>query len=165
RDGPLTEEEAIRLVAQICQGLHRAHKQKLIHRDVKPDNILLNPDGMAKLTDLGLVKDADNEMNLTKTGRGLGTPNYMAPEQFRDAKNADVRCDVYSLGATLYTLVTGEVPFGKVGPLECWLRKQRNEIPSPREVNPAISERLDWAIMRAMSGDADKRPASCKEFV
>ncbi len=165
RDGPMSEEQGILLIAQVCQGLHRAHKQKLIHRDVKPDNILLTPDGMAKLTDLGLVKDADNEMNLTKTGRGLGTPNYMAPEQFRDAKNADVRCDVYSVGATLYTLITGEVPFGKVGPLECWLRKQRNELPSPRELNPRISERVDWAIMRAMSGDASQRPASCKEFV
>ena len=161
----MPEERGILLIAQVCQGLHRAHKQKLIHRDVKPDNILLTPDGMAKLTDLGLVKDADNEMNLTKTGRGLGTPNYMAPEQFRDAKNADVRCDVYSLGATLYTLITGEVPFGKVGPLECWLRKQRNELPSPRELNPAISERVDWAIMRAMSGDPSQRPGSCKEFV
>ena len=96
--------------------------RSLIHRDVKPDNILVNGDGMAKLTDLGLVKDVDNEMNLTKTGRGLGTPHFMAPEQFRNAKNADVRCDVYSLGATLYMMVTGEVPFGKVGPLECWLR-------------------------------------------
>lgn len=165
REGALPEELAIRLIAQVCQGLHRAHKQKLVHRDVKPDNILITHEGTAKLTDLGLVKELDNEMNLTKTGRGLGTPNYMAPEQFRDAKNADVRCDVYSLGATLYTLVTGGVPFGKVGPLECWLRKQRNELPSAREVNPAVSERVDWAIMRAMSGDPDKRPSSCKEFV
>ena len=133
REGAMLEDQAIRIIAQVCQGLHKAHKQKLIHRDVKPDNILLTADGTAKLTDLGLVKDADNELNLTKTGRGLGTPNYMAPEQFRDAKNADVRCDVYSLGATLYTLVTGEVPFGKVGPLDCWLRKQRNELTSPRE--------------------------------
>lgn len=165
RDGPLTEDNAIRLIAQVCQGLHRAHKQKLIHRDVKPDNILLTADGIVKLTDLGLVKDADNEMNLTKTGRGLGTPNYMAPEQFRDAKNADVRCDVYSLGATLYTMVTGEVPFGKVGPLECWLRKQRNELASPRELNPGVTERVDWAIMRAMSGDPNQRPGSAKEFI
>lgn len=167
RDGPLPEDEAVRIIAQVCQGLHRAHKQKLIHRDVKPDNILVTSDGMAKLTDLGLVKigDAEDELNLTKTGRGLGTPNYMAPEQFRDAKNADVRCDIYSIGATLYTLLTGETPFGKVGPLECWLRKQRNELPPPREVNPKISERVSWAVMRAMSGDPAARPASCKEFV
>jgi serine/threonine protein kinase len=161
----MPEDAAIQLITQVCQGLHRAHKQKLVHRDVKPDNILVTADGMAKLTDLGLVKELDNEMNLTRTGRGLGTPNYMAPEQFRDAKNADVRCDVYSLGASLYTLITGEVPFGKVGPLECWLRKQRNELPNPRQINPAISERVDWAVMRAMSGDPNQRPGSCREFV
>jgi serine/threonine protein kinase len=165
REGPMAEDLAIRIITQVCQGLHRAHKQKLVHRDVKPDNILLNGEGMAKLTDMGLVKDADNELNLTKTGRGLGTPNYMAPEQFRDAKNADVRCDVYSLGATLYTMLTGAVPFGKVGPLECWLRKQRNELPSPSDMNPMVSDRVNWAVMRAMSGDPAQRPGSCKEFV
>jgi hypothetical protein len=167
REGPMAEDAAVRIIAQVCQGLHRAHKQKVIHRDVKPDNILLTHDGVAKLTDLGLVKiaqDAD-ELNLTRTGRGLGTPNYMAPEQFRDAKNADVRCDIYSIGATLYTLLTAETPFGKVGPLECWLRKQRNELPSPRQVNPKVSERVSWAVMRSMSGDPAQRPASCKEFV
>ena len=82
RNGPMTEDQAIRIIAQVCQGLHRAHKQKMVHRDVKPDNILVTSDGVAKLTDLGLVKDADNEMNLTKTGRGLGTPNFMAPNSF-----------------------------------------------------------------------------------
>jgi eukaryotic-like serine/threonine-protein kinase len=165
RDGPLSEDQAIRMIAQVCQGLHRAHKQKMVHRDVKPDNILVTADGVAKLTDLGLVKDADNEMNLTKTGRGLGTPNFMAPEQFRDAKNADVRCDIYSLGATLYTLLTGETPFGKVGPLECWMRKQNNDLTPPRQINPSVSERVEWAIQRAMSGNPENRPASCKEFV
>jgi eukaryotic-like serine/threonine-protein kinase len=165
REGPMPEEQAIRLIAQVCQGLHRAHKQKMIHRDVKPDNILVTSDGVAKLTDLGLVKNAEDEMNLTKTGRGLGTPNFMAPEQFRNAKNVDIRCDIYSLGATLYTLLTGETPFGKVGPLECWMRKQRNELVPPRELNPAISERVQWAIQRSMSGDPEKRPGSCKEFV
>src|SRR5262249_5485545 len=78
RNGPMTEDAAIRVIAQVCQGLHKAHKQHMVHRDVKPDNILVTQDGVAKLTDLGLVKDADNEMNLTKTGRGLGTPNFMA---------------------------------------------------------------------------------------
>jgi serine/threonine protein kinase len=165
REGPMAEDEAIRIIAQVCQGLHRAHKQKLIHRDVKPDNVLVTPEGVAKLTDLGLVKEVDNEMNLTKTGRGLGTPNFMAPEQFRNAKNADIRCDIYSLGATLYTMLTGEAPFGKVGPLDCWMRKVRNELIPPRELNPRISDRTDWAIRRAMSGDPDKRPGSCKEFV
>lgn len=165
RDGAIPEEEALRIIAQVCQGLHRAHKNGLIHRDVKPDNIMVTRDGVAKLTDLGLVKDVGDDQNLTRTGRGLGTPHYMAPEQFRNAKNADVRCDIYSLGATLYAMVTGVVPFGKVGPLDCWMKKIRNDYDEPRVVNPNLSERIDWAIRRAMSGDPEKRPNNCREFV
>ena len=165
RDGALPEAEAVRLVGQVCEGLHRAHKQGLIHRDVKPDNILVTPDGTAKLTDLGLVKEVDGEMNLTRTGRGLGTPHFMAPEQFRNAKNADVRCDVYSLGATLYMLLTGEVPFGKLNPLDCWLRKTKNDFPPPRQLVPGLSDRTNWAVLRAMGHDPAQRPASCREFM
>jgi serine/threonine protein kinase len=165
RDGAMTETEAIRIIAQVAQGLHRAHKQGLVHRDVKPDNILLRPDGVAKLADLGLVKEAEADLNLTKTGRGLGTPHFMAPEQFRNAKNADVRCDIYSLGATLYMMVTGELPFRSNGPLDAWMKKVQNDLTPPRKLTPGLSERLDWAIRRAMSAQADMRPASCREFV
>lgn len=166
RAGRLTEGEALRLIRQVCEGLHRAHKQGLIHRDVKPDNIMVTHDGLtAKLTDLGLVKDIEGEMNLTRTGRGLGTPHYMAPEQFRNAKSADVRCDVYSLGATLYSLVTGEVPFNKTSPLECWLKKTKNDFPDPKQINPSISDRVNWAIKRAMSADPNARPVNCREFM
>jgi serine/threonine protein kinase len=165
RCGPLPEDEAIRLITQVCEGLQRAHKQGLVHRDVKPDNILVTRDGVAKLTDLGLVKDAEGDLNLTKTGRGLGTPHYMAPEQFRNAKNVDVRGDIYSLGATLYALVTGVVPFQNSNPLDCWMKKIRNEFPAPKELNPALSDRVDWAIRRAMSAEPDRRPSSCREFI
>lgn len=165
RQGAFEEREAIRLIAQVCEGLQRAHKQGLVHRDVKPDNILITRDGHAKLTDLGLVKDVEADLNLTRTGRGLGTPHYMAPEQFRNAKNVDVRSDIYSLGATLYAMVTGVVPFENTNPLDCWMRKIRNEFPSPRELNPKISERVDWAIRRAMSAEPERRPASCREFL
>ncbi len=165
RDSVLPESEAIRLIGQVCEGLHRAHKQGLIHRDVKPDNILLTQEGVAKLTDLGLVKDVEGEMNLTKTGRGLGTPHFMAPEQFRNAKNADVRCDMYSLGATLYMMVTGITPFEKTSPLDCWLKKTKNDFPEPKKYNPKLSDRTNWAICRAMHSDPAKRPLSCREFM
>jgi hypothetical protein len=148
----------------VCDGLQRAHKQGLVHRDVKPDNILVTREGVAKLTDLGLVKDAETDLNLTKTGRGLGTPHFMAPEQFRNAKGVDIRGDVYSLGATLYAMVTGGVPFNNSNPLDCWMKKIRNEFPAPRELNPALSDRVDWAIRRAMSAEPGQRPASCREF-
>jgi serine/threonine protein kinase len=165
RDGKLSEQDSVRLIAQVAQGLHRAHKKGLIHRDVKPDNILLTADFQAKLADLGLVKEVDADLNLTKTGRGLGTPHFMAPEQFRNAKNADVRCDVYSLGATLYMMVTGKLPFDSNGPLDAWMKKINNELVPPRRLVPSLSERVDWAIRRAMNPDPDQRPRSCREFV
>jgi serine/threonine protein kinase len=165
RHGCIPEDEAVRMISQVSQGLHRAHKQNLIHRDVKPDNILLTKDGVAKLTDLGLVKNNEDDFNLTRTGRGLGTPHFMAPEQFRDAKGVDIRCDIYSLGATLYMMITGDLPFGQCTALECFMKKMRNDIPPPRELVPSLSERVDWAIRRAMSPSPDARPESCREFV
>jgi serine/threonine protein kinase len=165
RYGVLDEAEAVRIIMQVCDGLHRAHKQGLVHRDVKPDNVLLTQDGVAKLCDMGLVKDVEGEMNLTKTGRGLGTPHFMAPEQFRNAKNADVRCDIYSLGATLYTMLTAVIPFAKTSPLDCWLKKTKNEFDPPAKLNPRVSDRVNKAILRAMSADPARRPASCREFI
>jgi serine/threonine protein kinase len=165
RDGKMSSQEAVRIIVQVAQGLHRAHKQGLIHRDVKPDNILVTRDGVAKLADLGLVKTADADLNLTKTGRGLGTPHFMAPEQFRDAKNADPRCDVYSLGATLYQMVTGELPFRSSGPLDAWMKKINNDLTPPRQLVPDLPERTEWAIQRAMHPEKENRPTTCREFV
>ena len=165
REKRLSEAEAIRIIGQVAQGLHRAHKQGLVHRDVKPDNILLTPDGQAKLADLGLVKELDTDLNLTRTGRGLGTPHFMAPEQFRNAKNVDARSDIYSLGATLYMMVTGELPFKSCGPLDAWMKKIHNELTPALELLPDLSERVDWAIRRAMSPDPHMRPGSCREFI
>jgi serine/threonine protein kinase len=165
REKRIPEAEAVKIMAQVAQGLHRAHKQGMIHRDVKPDNILLPGDGQAKLADLGLVKEVEADLNLTRTGRGLGTPHFMAPEQFRNAKNADIRCDIYSMAATLYMMVTGELPFKSCGPLDAWMKKVNNEITPPRTLLPSLSERIDWAIRRGMSADPERRPATCREFV
>jgi eukaryotic-like serine/threonine-protein kinase len=165
REGRLSEAEAIRIIAQVAQGLHRAHKMNLVHRDIKPDNVMVMPDGTAKLCDLGLVKELETDLNLTRTGRGLGTPHFMAPEQFRNAKNADLRCDIYALGATLYMMVTGELPFKSSGPLDAWMKKMHNDLLPPRKTVPSLSERIDWAIRRAMSADTEQRPTSCREFV
>jgi serine/threonine protein kinase len=165
RDGKMGEDEAIRVITQVALGLQQAHKLGLIHRDVKPDNVLLTTDGEVKLTDLGLVKEIEANLNLTRTGRGLGTPHFMAPEQFRNAKKADIRCDIYSLGATLYMMVTGALPFKSNGPLDAWMKKYNNEIDPPRQVIPDLSERIDWAIRRAISPDPVHRPECCQEFI
>jgi eukaryotic-like serine/threonine-protein kinase len=165
REHQLAEKEAIQIIGQVAQGLHKAHKLGLIHRDVKPDNILLTPEGVVKLVDLGLVKEIDADLNLTRTNRGLGTPHFMAPEQFRNAKNADALCDIYSMAATMYMMVTGELPFKACGPLDAWMKKINNEISAPRILAPDLSERVDWAIRRSMSADPSQRAASCREFI
>src|SRR5713226_8503421 len=89
----------------------------------------------------------------------------MAPEQFRSAKDADTRADVYSLAATLYMMVTGELPFKSNGPLDAWMKKVHNELIPPRKLNPGLTERTDWAIRRAMSAEPTERPANCREFI
>ncbi len=165
REGRMSEQAAVAIISQAAQALHRAHKQGLIHRDIKPDNIMVTPDGQAKVLDLGLAKQIDATANLTHTGRGLGTPNFMAPEQFRDAKNAGVRCDVYSLAATLYQMVTGELPFASKDPIEIFMRKAKTDLPPPRRRAPDLSEHAERAIMRGLQADPNQRPASCREFV
>lgn len=165
RRGKFAEAEAVHIICEAARGLQKAHSQGLIHRDVKPDNIMVTRDGQVKLADLGLVKELDADMNLTRTGRGLGTPHFMAPEQFRNAKNADVRCDVYSLGATLYMMVTGHMPFAGCPPLEAWMKKVGNELAPARQMAPGLSERTNWVIHRAMDANANHRPKSCLEFI
>ena len=165
REGRLSEEAAVGVVVQIARALEAMHGRAMVHRDVKPDNILLNNAGQAKLTDLGLIKDAETQLHLTQTGGGLGTPHFMAPEQFRNAKQADRRCDIYGLGATLYMAVTGELPFAGLGPVEACMKKLQNDLKPPRERVPGLSSRVDWAIRRAMSADPGQRPTSCAEFI
>ena len=165
KKGRMGEADAIHVLAQVCDGLHAAHKQGLIHRDVKPDNVLVTADLTAKLTDLGLVRDVESDDNLTRTGKGLGTPHYMAPEQFRNAKHVDVRSDVYSLGATLYMAVTGRVPFDKCSPLDCWLKKTRDDLPTAKSLVPGLSDRTDFTIRRAMRANPAERQTSCREFM
>jgi serine/threonine protein kinase len=164
RQGKLPEDEAVRLIRQVAQALQLVHDNQIIHRDVKPSNILLTHDGQAKLADLGLVKDYQSGVDLTRPLVGMGTPNYMAPEQFGDAKHATARCDIYSLGATLYTAVTGEVPFQARTPLHILNKKLKNDFTPPRELTPRLSRPVDYAIRRAMRADAGQRQASCREL-
>jgi serine/threonine protein kinase len=164
RDGPLPEAEAVRVICQVAEALETAHAKGIIHRDVKPGNVLLTPQGQVKLADLGLAKDLSAEVELTRPDQGLGTPNFIAPEQFANAKNAGVRCDVYGVAATLYMAVTGELPF----PADCIplvLRKKINDdLVPPRQLVPGLSESVDWAIRRAMRANPGERHASCREF-
>jgi serine/threonine protein kinase len=165
QDGRLPEAEAIRIMVEVAEALDLAHRHKIIHRDIKPDNILLTSTGQAKLTDLGLAKNRQVDLDLTRPLSGLGTPNFMAPEQFGDAKSADVRYDIYSLGATLYMAVTGELPFSAKTNLAILKQKMQNSIVPPRKLVPSLSEHVDAAIMKAIRADAAQRFASCTEFI
>jgi serine/threonine protein kinase len=168
RTGRLPEAEAVHLISQVGEALHWAHQHRLIHRDVKPDNILITPGEQAKLTDLGLVKNLEGDFNLTQTKSCMGTPNFMAPEQFEDAKRADAISDLYSLAATLYMTVTGELPFkarsaNALGAV--YKKKLVNDIAAPNKVVPELSARLSDAILKALKSDRRKRHRSVQEFI
>ncbi len=165
RLGRLPEAEAIGYITQVARGLHEAHKHGIIHRDIKPDNILLTADGQAKLAELGLSKDLEAELELTRPGLGLGTPNFIAPEQFSDAKHAGVRCDIYSLGATLYMALTGELPFAGLGLAATLRNKLADDLAAPRRRVPSLSEHVDWAVRRAVLADPSRRFGSCPELI
>jgi eukaryotic-like serine/threonine-protein kinase len=166
--GRLAEAEAVAIIKQIGQALQWAHEHRLVHRDVKPDNVLLGIDGQAKLSDLGLVKNLDDDVLLTKPLDYLGTPNFMAPEQFKDARNADDLCDLYSLAATLYMAVTGVVPFQATSAFAMatvFKKKMADEIAPPRELVPELSEGVSAAILRALKVDRNQRQSSVREFI
>jgi serine/threonine protein kinase len=162
--GPLPESEAVRLGLQLADALDLAHRSHLVHRDVKPENVLLTGSGEAKLADLGLVKDLKGGAGLTRTWAGLGTLAYMAPEQFEDARNADPRCDVYGLAGTLYYALSGVVPFPGRGYLTVLQNKLGNRLVPLGSLVPALSERVEQAIGRALEASPESRPASCAAF-
>jgi serine/threonine protein kinase len=165
RLGKLNEAEAVDYIIQVSKGLHEAHKGGIIHRDLKPDNILLAMDGQAKLADLGLSKDLEMDLGLTRDNHGLGTPNFIAPEQFADAKHSGVRSDIYALGATLYMAVTGQLPFAGDDLGEILKMKVGDKLVAPRKLVPTLSEPVDWAIRRAVLADPVRRFSSCPEFI
>jgi serine/threonine protein kinase len=164
--GPLAEGEAVRLIRQVGQALHWAHGKKLVHRDVKPDNILVSDDSQAKLTDLGLAKSFEANLGLTRTNTLFGTPNFMSPEQFIDAKRADALSDLYSLAATLYMVLTGQVPFGDhSNMMKVYKKKMANAIEPPNRLVPELSDQVNDAILRGLRAERKERPPSVLEFI
>jgi serine/threonine protein kinase len=164
--GPLAENEVVGIAVQIAGALELAHQHGLIHRDVKPENILLAKDGQAKLADLGLVKDLTAVgAELTGDGTGLGTIAYVAPEQYENARNADPRCDIYSLAASLYHALTGVAPFQGPTNLAILKKKLGNDFVSPRRIVRSLSRRVEALLCRALDCRPQKRPSSCAEMI
>ena len=161
--------DAARLVVQIASALDAAHAQGIVHRDVKPENILLDSDGKAHLTDFGIARDMDflrqtgTNRTLAATGLPVGTPEYMAPEQLR-ATLVDQRADVYALGAVLYELMTGVAPHEAETPYEVAALVLTAPIVSPSERNPAVWPALDDVALTALAADADARYPDMRRF-
>jgi eukaryotic-like serine/threonine-protein kinase len=163
REGPLPEREAIGLALQIARALGFAHEQGLVHRDVKPQNVLLNDGGQAKVTDFGIARSLDVQGGLTQTGTVMGTSDYIAPEQARGSR-VDAHSDIYSLGTVLYELLTGEVPFSGDNFVAVAMQHINQPPPSVRERRPELSPCVDAAVRRAMAKEPRDRFDSMDEL-
>jgi serine/threonine protein kinase len=161
---PLDLDFCTRVVMQIAKALAHAHRFEIIHRDVRPESILINEEGIAKLADLGLVKDlSDQGGSIPGLDSSSGTPAYLAPEQIANVKNASPLSDIYSLGATFYRMVTGTPPFRGTNVLQIMKAILDDEPDPPRKANSAIPDRIEEIILRMMSKDAGKRHPSAEE--
>jgi len=160
-EGVLAPERIIPIYEQVCAALDEAHSHKIIHRDVKPANIMILHSGLVKVTDFGIAKILSTGM--TQAGQILGTPNYMSPEQVR-GRQIDGRSDLFSLGVILYELVTGEKPFaGQNITTVIYRIVNENPIP-PRELDATIHPGLSYVIQKALAKNPDERYQTCREL-
>jgi serine/threonine-protein kinase len=166
-NGTLPVEEAVDITLQIAQALVHAAARGVVHRDIKPSNIVLTPRGRAKLVDMGLARRFEREVDhgLTQSGMTLGTFDYISPEQARDPRDVDVRSDLYSLGCTLFQMLTGRPPFPGGTVLQKLLQHQEEPPPEIRGLNPAVPVELARIITKLMAKDRDRRYQSPEQLV
>lgn len=166
KQGQLSVADAIFITLRCAEALEHAHKLQMIHRDIKPDNIMVTSKGVVKVADFGLAKALDDEeFSMTQSGTGLGTPYYMAPEQARNAKHVDGRSDIYALGATLYHLLTGKLPFTGESLIELIKAKEAGRFEPARRTNKEVPEKLDLILDKMMAKDPDSRFKDCGEVI
>jgi serine/threonine-protein kinase len=160
--GKFNENDAVEIAKQICEALEHAHKQKIIHCDIKPHNIILTKDGKAKVTDFGIAR-AVTTATITHTGSIMGSVHYFSPEQAK-GEIADEKSDIYSMGVVLYEMLTGKLPFEGESPISIALKKINNDSIPPRNINPDIGEAMEKVILRAMDRNPFKRYDSVHEL-
>jgi eukaryotic-like serine/threonine-protein kinase len=164
RLGRFPVEVAVKVGIDIARALEFLHSRHYIHRDIKPDNILLHPDGMAKLADLGLTKRLKDDEQLTSTNQAVGTSFYMSYEQALHADLVDGRSDIFSLGATLYHMMTGVVPFPGATHEEINRGKQHNHYRPVRELNPEVTPELAAILAASLESDPRTRLQTASEL-
>jgi serine/threonine-protein kinase len=155
--GHFSETESIQIIRHACRALSVAHADGIVHRDIKPDNLMLTSRGDVKLVDLGIAKRLDEEVSLTQTGQAIGTPHYISPEQIRGQRDIDSRADIYSLGATLYHLLTGHTPYpGSSGPIVMSMHLVE-PLPDPRRFEASLTDGVCRVVRRMMAKNRDER--------
>ncbi len=160
--GAIPEAEAVAVARAIAEALQHAHANGLVHRDVKPANIMVTPDGTAKLLDLGLARPAaEDATRLTQDGLFVGSAYYASPEQGRGEADLDGRSDIYSLGGTLYYMVTGAPPFKGLPAAQVIQKHTTDTIPWPAQANPDLSEGLCRVIAKMKMDDSDAPQRRC----
>ena len=164
-DGPIRPiEHAVHMIGQLASALYYAHQQGIIHRDIKPQNIIIDPKGDPVLTDFGIAKLTESNTQLTQTGMSIGTPAYMAPEQAMADRDVGPAADIYSLTVVLYEALTGKVPFEADTPLATMLKAMHDPLPLPKEVCGEISDSLQRVILKGMARKVEDRYATALEF-
>jgi hypothetical protein len=147
-----TEEEALDVIIQLCDALQHAHAKGMVHRDVKPKNIMITPAGVVKLADMGLAREtSDIEAATSEKGKAFGTPYYIAPEQVRGEVDIDGRADLYAVGATLFHMLTGRVPFEAKTPSEVMRKHLKEPITPPDHINTSLSSGISEVIEVTMA--------------
>ena len=162
--GRLTPDEVLEFGIVISDALLEAHTNNVIHRDIKPENIMITREGRIKIADLGLAKQLGDSYSSTMIGASIGTPNYISPEQVKNSQSADHRCDIYSLGATLYHMLTGKVPFEGESNYEVMRKHCEQELIPPQEIHQGLPTPLCKAICKMMAKKPDDRFQSCEEI-
>lgn len=159
-EGRMAEEHALQIATQVAQALEHAAANGLVHRDVKPDNIIVTPTGAVKLADLGLAKAPATDAAVTQEGQSIGTPHYSSPEQAKGRADVDIRSDIYSLGATLYHMVAGRVPFTASTSAAVLAKHITEELPPIFEMKNDFSQPVARLIKKMMAKDRNARHAS-----
>ena len=166
KNGPINEQEVLKIVLRVGEALAVGEERKIVHRDIKPDNIMLTKDNIVKLADLGIAKSAadSNDVDVTSPEILIGTPAYVSPEQARDAQHVDSRADIYSLGVSMYEMLTGEKPYKGKTTVEILQQLFEASVPEVRQKNQSVSRKVSDLVYRMMAKEKEKRPRNWRTF-